>query len=499
MNGKVRKNANGLARTLSDTAGGRVGDVQTAMPRQHRSRFVMARNFSLGMLAAGMASLAWGQAAELPVRPGQPGRAAISSADRRFRVSGLTSAENMVLAGKLSELAGKLEQKTGMPLPMAGGQILGVMVQSASSPEQEVLKMQGWDAGRFYQRLVVPGALRLDGEDLMEGAAWLMLNRHAAEYTPAAQRVGMGAGIPEWISAGLVQNIHAALRSRNRDWLARELAEGRALPLADVIKLEVLPPGRWREKAYAAAAVEFLFPDGDLNIWAQLFKAVGTRQAIDAPWLRKTCPALRDQHPEEAWRGFLQDHARGRTVAAWSDRGLQIEDKLLQTLNFRLRDLGADVPAEVPPEMYARDLVEYRGQEWTLPVAAALSLQVQSLKLGAPPSLQAVLSSYAAFFDLLGTPPPARTSWWKPAKPALTKIQPPDDATWALSLNQLWLRAERAHQEFLEALQTRKRYVDGFDRAAAGEFDEPAPSAVELPRTHIHRYVDEVEGRITSP
>ena len=126
---------------------------------------------------------------------GQTGRAAIFSADRRFMVSGMTSAENMVLVGQLSGLAAKVEVQTGMILPMQRDQVLGVMVHSSSTPDAQVLKMQGWDDGRFYQRLVVPSVIRMDAEDLMEGACWLLLNRHAVEYTPPGQRTGMGATV----------------------------------------------------------------------------------------------------------------------------------------------------------------------------------------------------------------------------------------------------------------------------------------------------------------
>ena len=439
------------------------------------------------------------QPPEAAVRVGTTGRATIFSADRRFMVSGLTSAENMVLAGKLSELAGLVEAKTGISLPMQRDQVLGVMVQSSSSPDAQILRMQGWDEGRFYQRLVVPGRLRLDGEDILEGACWLMLNRYAAEYTPAGQRSGMGATVPDWISAGLEQNTQAALRSRNRDWIARERLENRTMPLAQVIKQSELPAGRWREKAYAAAAVEFLFPDGDLTTWATLFKAIGQRQAIDAAWLRKNSPALQNQNPEQVWRAYLEQRARSRTLESWGDRGLQIEEKLLQTLNFRPREYAKDVPGDVMPDLFARDLIDYRGQDWTLPVVSALLLQVQSLSVGAPPAMQEVLASYAAFLEQLATPPAAKTSWWRRAPRNADKIQPPDDATWQLALNQLWLRAERAHQGFLENHQTRKRYVDAFDQPAPGEFDEPEPVPSDLPRTRAQKYVDDVEARFTSP
>ncbi len=453
------------------------------------------------LAAAGAVRESRAQAPEAATRVGKSGHAAIYSADRRFMVSGMTSAENMVLARALSEQAARVEEKTGMRLPLQREQVLGVMVQSSSAPDSQVLRMQGWDDGHFYQRLVAPGALRLDREDLMEGACWLMLNRYAAEHTPAGQRTGTGATVPDWISAGLAQNTQAALRSRNRDWIAREQGEGRGMPLAQVVKQEMLPPGRWREKAYAAAAVEFLFPDGDLQTWAALFQAVGTRQAINAAWLRKNCPALRDRKPEEAWAEHLARKSRSRHMEAWSDRGLQIEARLLQTLNFRPREaaLGVDVPEEVPQELYARDLIEYRGQKWVAPVAGALSLQVQSFAIGAPPALQEVLASYAAYFDQLGLPPPEKHGWWPRARKDPGKLQPPDDATWQVALNQLWMRAERAHQGFLEKNQTRKSYVDSFDRPGAGDFADPSPAASDAPRTRIQRYVDEAEGKLTSP
>ena len=449
------------------------------------------------MLALASPALAQAPALATTEAPGRPGRAAIYSADRRFMVSGMTSAENMVMARKLSEEAVRIEEKTGMPLPIQRDQVLGVMVQDSSAPDSQVLQMQGWDAGHFYQRLVVPGTLRLDEEDLLESACWLMLNRYAAEYTPEGQRVGLGATVPDWISSGLAQNTQAALRARNRDWIARELGEGQPMSLAQVVKQEHLPPGRWREKAYAAAAVEFLFPDGNLNAWAPLFKAVGMKQPVDTAWLRHNCAALKDQNPEEAWKDFLAQRARARTVEAWSDQGLQIEEKLLQTLNFRPRDLEPKIPVDVPQELFARDLIDYRSQSWVPSVAAALSLQVQSLELGAPPALHGVLAAYATYFDQFNTPPPEKHAWWQqPKKKDPKKIQPPDDGTWQMALNQLWMRAERAHQEFLENNQSRKRYVDSYDAPVTGGIPEPAPADTDIPRTAIQMYMDKAEERL---
>lgn len=446
-------------------------------------------------LCVAIATLATAQTPPPDLPVGRPGQASMYSADRRFMVSGLTLAENMVLARQIADWAAKIEGATGMPLPMRRDQVLGVLVQSSSPPDTPLLKMQGWDGGHFYQRLVVPGRYRLDSEDMMEASSWLLLNRYAAEYTPLAQRTGIGATMPEWISAGLMQNTQVALRSRNRDWIARDLADGRRMSLSKIVHQETLPPGRWREKAYAAAAVEFLFPLGDLTMWATLFKAVGQRQPIDPAWLRQNCPVLTGQHPETAWQEQLAERARTRTIEAWTDRGLQIEEQLLLVLNFRPRTLVAGVPADVPEDLFARDLIDYRQQEWVGPLSAALALQMQSLRVGGPPPLQEVLASYAAFFDQLTKPPLEKVSWWR-RKRNEGEIRPPDDATWQVALNQLWQRAERAHQQFLERHQSRKRYVDAFDQPLADDFNTPPPALRDLPRTRWQTAVDQVEERL---
>ena len=142
------------------------------------------------------AAVAWAQAPPPDWHVGRPGQASMYSTDRRFMVAGLTSSENMVLARQIAEWAAKIESATGQPLPMRRDQVLGVLVQSSSSPDTPLLKMQGWDGGHFYQRLVVPGRYRLDSEDMMEASSWLLLNRYAADYTPPAQRTGMGATMP---------------------------------------------------------------------------------------------------------------------------------------------------------------------------------------------------------------------------------------------------------------------------------------------------------------
>lgn len=429
---------------------------------------------------------------------GVPGRASVQSADRHFRVSGLSSAENLVWAEKLSDLARWVEEWTGHPLPFDREQIISVSFRSQSSAAAQVLRVQGWEEGRFYQRLVAPGAWGVDAEDFSEAACWLLLNRYAAATTPPLLRLGMGAESPDWLAYGLAQNAQSVLSSRNREWIAREWSAGRAMALADVIKLEHLPAGRWREKAYAAAAVEFLFPDESPEVWQEIFQALGGREPLDARWLQRHSPALAGQNPEAAWRAWLIRFSSVNRLAGQKDRGFRQEMLLLDILNFRPRELAVDVPEDIPDELFASDLTDYRGQTWCLQLASALRMRVQDLGPGAPPSLREVLTAYSAYFAQLTRPPRPKLHWWQRsiAEDTSASPPPPDDAAWALALHQLWQRAERLHQQFLETAQSRKQYVDEWDLqtmdAETLRHDHVLGDA-EGARTPLQRYVDRFE------
>jgi hypothetical protein len=232
-----------------------------------------------------------------------------------------------------------------MPLPMQRDQVLGVMVQSSSAPDTQVLKMQGWDGAGSTSgsscRARSAGRRGPDG-----GACWLMLNRYAAEYTPTGQRTGMGAAVPDWISAGLAQNAQAALRSRNRDWIARELADGEPHPAAgaggqagDAAAGPLARKGLCRRRRRIP-----LSRRRSEHAGRRCSRPSGTRQAIDAAWLRKNCAGAAGPESGRRPGGSIWRSVPARTAEAWSDRGLQIEEKLLQTLNFRPRDWAAPCP-----------------------------------------------------------------------------------------------------------------------------------------------------------
>lgn len=432
-----------------------------------------------------------------PARGQTPGvgRSPAWSADLHFRVSGLTSGETIGWLERLEAQEKALEKWVGREVPFARDQGIGVSFRMRAEEAEPVVRVQGWEDGRFIQRLAAPGAWGLDNEDFAEAVCWLLLNRLAAEETPQEMRFGMGAEAPDWLACGLAQVTAPALRIRNREWIARDLREGRAVRLADIVKMERLPAGRWREKAYAGAAVEFLLPSGAAATWGKVFAALGRREVLSARWLREHCPAVAGKNPESEWRVWLARLASAESVER-QDRSLRQESLLMDLLNVHPRDWLPGVPDEVPDEVFARDLASWRHQAWCVTLSERLLARTKELAVTSPPMLRDAVVAYSAYFAQLASPPKPKTHWWQRSSAEDTEApRPPDDATWALALNQLWQRAERLHQQFLETTLARKRYVDGWD--AGSRAAVPASVGAEDDdgaETPIQRYLDRIES-----
>lgn len=444
-------------------------------------------------------ALAWGLAVAgaMGDAGGGAGRSAVRSSDLHYLVSGPAAGENLRWMEMLSGQEEAVEAWVGREVPFAGDPPVAVSFRARAEGTEAVVKVQGWEDGRFLQRLAAPGAWGVDEEDFAEAVCWLLVNRLAAEATPAELRFGMGAEAPDWLACGLAQVCDAGRRARNRAWLARDRREGRTMALSEVVKLERLPSGQWREKAYAGAAVEFLFPSGDAASWQAAFDALGRRETLSPRWLKAHCVPLAGKNPEEEWRAWLARAAAASDTAAAGrqDRSLAQEALLMDVLRVRPRDAGPDVPNEVPEEVFAGELPAWRGQEWCTRLAGRLQIRVQELVPGSPQALREVLSGYAAYFAELGNPPKAKKHWWQRGggDEKSDALRPPDDAAWSLALNRLWQRAEAAHRAFLESTLARKQYVDGWDLGTRDEMPESGEEGDE-PRTPIQRYMDGAEA-----
>jgi hypothetical protein len=419
------------------------------------SRALRACALVLSIAAAGVDRSA-GQAA-------YSGRSPVRSSDLHYLVSGLPSGENLRWVEQLSAQEEAVERWVGREVPFAGQPPVAVSFRTRADGTEPVVKLQGWEDGRFLQRLAAPGVWGVDNGDFAEAVCWLLVNRLASESTPAEYRFGMGAEAPDWLACGLAQACDTARRARSRAWVARDWREGRTMALSEVVKLGSLPSGQWREKAYAGAAVEFLFPSGDAVSWQAAFDALGRRETLSPRWLKAHCGALAGKNPEAEWRAWLARMAAADDAAAAGrqDRSLAQEALLMDVLRVRTRDAGPDVPPEIPEEVFAGELATWRGQEWCTRLAGRLQIRVQELVPGSPEELREALAGYAAYFAELGKQPQAKKHWWQ--RGGDDALRPPDDAAWSLALNQLWQKAEVLHRAFLETTLARRQYVDGWD------------------------------------
>lgn len=431
-----------------------------------------------------------------------PGHASVRSADLHYLVSGLPSEENLRWADRLSSQEKALAKWVSRTVPFGSDPPIAVSFRTRAEGIEPVVRIQGWEEGRFLQRLAAPGAWGVDSEDFDEAACWLLLNRCAADATPSDLRFGMGAETPDWLACGLARVLDPALRARNREWIARDWREGRAMPLADIVKLSRLPSGQWREKAYAAAAVEFLLPSGAAAAWQELFDALGNREPVNARWFRAHAPALSgsEESPEASWRAWLaRTAAAADTSTDRRDRSLAQEALLMDILSCRPRETDPAVPADIPDEVYARDLAAWRGQPWCTRLAARLLVRVQELAPTAPDAFRETLAAYASYFAQLGTPPAPKKHWWQRSGDDVPTAapRPPDDAAWALALNQLWQRAERLHRGFLENTLARKQYIDTWDarsRPLPSDDSSLTDAPASPPRTPLQLYLDRFDS-----
>lgn len=448
----------------------------------------------------------------VPLPPQKPSHSAIRSKDDRFVVGGMTTAQNYHLTTEIADWAAAIEKRIGQKVPWLGqGQVLGIAVQESAGPATPYRRLQGWESGRFYQRITTPPSSALDDEDLQLALAATLLSRCAAALSHPSRRTGLGPSLPDWISAGVAQSLQAPVAARNREWIAMELDAPNAAPmaLADVIRLRSLPPGRWREKAYAHAAVDFLFPaSAPADNFRSVLQLAAENIPIDAPFIATAfAPVFRGRDPESAWRTHLERWSRQRPAEARSAAAplrtgandYAIEQTLIRALTVRPDEWIDDVPADAPAELSAGDLPTYRDAPWAAPLAIAIRSYLIASRVEASPSLQNVFAAYEAYFDLFRHPPAPeqKTGFFHRRAPDADPLAPVSDEDWLRTLGQLWRRAQTLHQDFLYRKQERTAWIDAveasylalhpLERTAA---DAPRAPAAPAPRTPIHRYVD---------
>ena len=329
------------------------------------------------------------------------------------------------------------------------------------------------------QKLIVFNPAAADQEDVLEGLCWLLLNRYVIARQDAVQRNARLGAVPDWLSAGLSQQLFPELRARNSRVVLRYWTQGDSLPLAELLNFEVLPEGRWSEKAFCGLAFEWLASQprpGEL--FGGMFARLANGEPVTPEWLAQALigkSSARDM--EKAWDLWLAEQTQVKRAGA--ELYTEQIDALRRLLDVRPEELGVKTGEKVPPVLKLSDLIRLRKQPWIPDLAVRLSLKVKGLGIAEPAEFRELTERYGAFLDTLSGCGPGGFlfGWFKPSEATLrTKLQAADK-----EFNRLRRRTADGGIE----------WASGLSATGAALTNPEASIERFIPRSELQRLVEE--------
>lgn len=402
---------------------------------------------------------------------GPEGARTVFSTSRRFMVSGFAPAAAANLAHWAEDVAGRMESALG-PLPMDRGWYLELQ----AVPGSQVAKAQGWVDGLLQQRLEVGRSEELDQEDALEGLVWLLLNRWPVQRQTVATRAQSLATVPDWLAAGLAQQLYPELRRRNATVVQERWQEGQLASWPELLEREILPTGRWVAKAESALLVDWLLERKAR--WEPLWKSCAEGKRMGADEFARQVLAM-DGAPAaaqawEVWLAGQQERHRG-VQAVDAQQVAEFERWSM----FEAADLQA-VRAEATPPLALADLIALRRERWVPALAARRSWQLQMAMMSRAPEWQDVGRLYLEYLEALAGRGPGYTGGLFGRGPS------------ARQLASMLTDAERARVRLRDEVQARTDYLDLAEATYATEgavSSDPARERAE------RRFMDEMEQR----
>ncbi len=437
-------------------------------------------------MASGLACALDGAVAQEPLPGKTPAPRAVSSASRRFLVTGLDPAAAMSLAVAAEEAAARLEAILRRPIPFARNQ---PVIFSARRDEKTgrglVVKGQGWTDRGLAQELEIVNVEQVDQEDLLEALSWLLANRYLAARQTAASRRARLAETPEWLSAGLAQNLYQSLRARNARLALKQWLDGKPMSVPEIVALHYLPAGRWSEKAFCGVLTDWLLSSpARLNVWDRLVAILAVHTPVTAPGLAEVLLGKNDPRElEKHWELWLAHQMQIRRM------GKASEDDPVKELEAQLVIRPEEWPEleslELPETLTLAQLIEHREEKWMPSVAWRLEIGIRHLGLGRDKAFQRVLDSYGAFVSALAPrKTPGLFGWFR-------RLRPND-----VALRKRLEAAGRSLEEYRAVRGERIRFVNQAEAGFFGGAPETDDMLRRIPRSQLQRYVDAAEGNL---
>ncbi len=314
------------------------------------------------------------------------------SASRRFALRTRDRARDMPLLALREDVAWRLEEALGEPMPAPAGRPWLVIVErgpEAGPPRamrEADLNTRGM--GRTL-RLVQPE--ELPPSVILVGIVAGMTARHVAGRQAPEEADSTPRWAPEWFAAGLAGTLYPTPRQAWLRQAAAEWSAARDPPLETLLAIGI---GRADERIlpFLTALVAWL---RRLPNYPHLADRILRSAAAGAPMGPAELAAA--VNPSWSARDLAQmwDLALGglrRIEAPWAEPRERRIARLREAVTLTHGEIPLALPPDVPAPLHPRDLVRADGAAWVPPLAAQMHAALNRVPLGDDPALLDVAS-----------------------------------------------------------------------------------------------------------
>jgi len=329
----------------------------------------------------------------------------VISASHRFIAGGMTSPENVSLAASAEEAARKIEVITRLRIPFVKGESLQLLARrSTNEPSGRVVKAQGWVDRTLTQKLIIVNPERADQEDVLEGLCWLLLNRYVIGLQTFEQKTSLLGSVPDWLSTGVAQNLYLALRTRNNQVVIRRWLRNEDLSFSEILNLEVLPAGRWGEKAFCGLAVDWFASRPDpAGVFEGIFSCLAGGKKITTNIIGKLLIGQDSgRELEKGWDLWIASLTRVKRY--WGGVSIERLESLRRLLAAPPDEMGIPAGEGIPTSLTIKELIGYRDAPWMPLYATRLNLHIRGLGIGEAKEFRVVLELYGKYLNVLARP-----------------------------------------------------------------------------------------------
>jgi hypothetical protein len=336
------------------------------------------------------------------LRPAEATNLPFHSPTQHYIFRGLNAEDQVALARWFEEIEVRVESMTGLEVPFQRAELIKASGLSAPPANQgEVRLTQGHVEGLLHQKLLLVNPEVVEELEVAEALVLLLLNRYTLDIQTRRGDAIIPFQVPDWLTAGLTQNLRSGWRDRNAAYVAERWLAGRGRTVASVLRLKEVERMRSDERAFCGMVVAWMTDElMDAGAWDAVFKRLARGAALDPLWVREHAFGFEsDLDMEKSWDLWLA----GQTLVR-RDLGT-VTPELLGQLRVLLRRtpdaVGLTASPGTPEDLQPGDLIERRDQAWIRPYATRTMVDLEEMASGRAPEFQQVVDLYKGYYTSL--------------------------------------------------------------------------------------------------